>query len=263
MDMSNILNNKAVSKEFSIYNGTGHTADCNNILYTVNDVTTNRNHKYVRKEGVEPEWIKKLDSPLNAKARTVLLPPTIDNTRLFMSQEDFYVPEIDLAPRTSFSGSWLDIIMVSMRYAWACIHNYWLFLPRFYLDRLYIPQKVYNHDPDPKREQEFSTKAKVVGCILKAVVTPYSPAIYRTAIEQGEDVSAASLKSCILYYNQPIVFNEQKKYDMDLLGNLNFLQKWLDYKVAMNQNLPDYMFPTRIAPMPSDQGIRPVVTFSA
>lgn len=262
MDMSNILNNKAVSKEFSIYNGTGHNKQESNDLFSIADVDLNRLYQYVLRPGAKPKWNKKHDLPLNAIQLVKEFPPAIDSAGLLMQQEDFYVPNIELPPLIGSPLHMYDLIMASQRYVWACFHS-WKFIPVFYLDRLYIPQKVYDHDPDPKREQEFSTKAKIVGCILRAASAPYAPLMYKNGIEQGQDVSAASLKSCILYYNQPKVFAEEKKHDMNLLGTLDFLQKWLDYKVAMNQNLPDYMFPTPIAPTPFDPGTRPVVTFSA
>ncbi len=54
-----------------------------------------------------------------------------------------------------------------------------------------------------------------------------------------------------------------------LFEHIASLQKQLEYQVAMNQNLPNYMFPTAIDsklinPNPLNQVIRPVaVTFEA
>lgn len=256
------MNNKNdIIKEFTVYNGTSHDT----YLYRLSQTRINRNHKYVLKTPEErPNFFKALDTPINANLTIKQVPPSIDNTGLFLPQDDFYGTYIEMPAYQT------DIVIGSSRYFWACLHNL-KNLPPFYIDRLYIPQPVYDHNPDPNHAKYFNTPAKPVGYILKAAMAPYAPWEYVQAINSGIQVSAASLQSCIMYYTQEKVKNrEMMSGYTSLFEHIDFLQKQLEYQVAKNRNFPDYMFPTPIDHNPTvnpgalAQDIRPAaVTFEA
>lgn len=249
------------AKEFTYYNGTAHEV----LMLDPEHTHFNRAHKHVIDTPTDkPIATKKLDKPLNVYSTNKEVPPAIDTTGLILPPNDFYIPQIDIPPYQS------DVVLVSSRYFWACLHNQET-LPPFYMDRLYIPQPVFDHDPDPNHAKYFKAPAKIVGCVISAAMPPYAPDAYVQAIQSGIPVSAASLKSCIMYYTQEKI---QAIMRMRGLTNLSyyidFLQKQLNYQIDMNQNLPDYMFPTPIAtkpvvnPVPLNQVIRPVsISFEA
>lgn len=258
--MNNTTGNNSIIKEFTIYNGTPHDA----LLIDPKHTHFNRKHKFVSNTPeVKPVATKESDGAINVNSTNNKVPPTIDTTGLLLPQDNFYVPHIEIP------NSRTDIVIASDRYIWACLHNQ-KDLPPFYLDRLYNPQPVYDHDPDLNHAKYFKTPAKIVGYVLRAVMTPYAPWEYMQAINSGIPVSAASLKSCIMYYTQEKVkTKEMMRGYTGLFEHIAFLQKQLEYQVAMNQNLPDYMFPTAIDSKPItpdslNQVLRPVaVTFEA
>lgn len=133
------------------------------------DTHFNRKHKFVIKTPeVKPVATKESDGAINVNSTNNKVPPIIDTTRLLFLQDNFYVPHIEIPNYPT------DIVIASDRYIWACLHNQ-KDLPPFYLDRLYNPQPVYDHDPDFNHAKYFKTPAKIVGYVLRAVMTPYAP----------------------------------------------------------------------------------------
>lgn len=232
---------------FTVWNGTAHPCR----LYERDQVHQSRSKKNLveKTPNTEVEYVKYVDKVLNiSQEPNRRESPTIDEQGLIQAQEDFYPPKID------FPHEARDIIIASSRYFLGVLHRNpyrW----RFYIDSLYISQPVY--DRDPEREA-----AKMVGCFLKKAMPPLRPADYVWAFRQRIPVSTAGLCTCVSYYQQWEIACEEAKEDPQFYYNLDAVKRQLDYQLAVNQTLPENLFPTRVTGKNFNQAVSPVM-FSA
>lgn len=234
-------------KMFTMLNATNHVVK----LFLKEQICKNRSNRELmaKTPTTVAEYEKPADGPMSIiQERERRESPTIDEQGLIQAQEDFYPPKID------FPHEARDIIIASSRYFLGVLHRNpyrW----RFYIDSLYISQPVY--DRDPEREA-----AKMVGCFLKKAMPPLRPADYVWALSQGIPVSAAGLCACVSYYQQWEIACEEAKEDPQFYYNLDAVKRQLDYQLAVNQTLPENLFPTRVAGKKFNQAVSPVM-FSA
>ena len=234
---------------YSMWNGTDHICQ----LFNQDQIyKARKNHWVIKTPETKAEYAKCVDKTLNIRNFQPIkqYSPTLDPLGLIQAQEDFYPQKIE------FPSDERDIVLGSTRYFYGVLHGN-PYVWRFYLDRLYIPQPVYNRDPD-------RGVAQVVGCFLRKAMSPLTPADYVWAINQHISVSTAGLQACLMYYNQAETRSEAVKWDPQFDYNLGIIQTRLNYQIAANQNLPDYMFPTAIDkpivnPVSFAQDIKPVV----
>lgn len=236
-----------ILKLYSMWNGTDHNCP----LFKQNQIykARKKNNWVVKTPKAKAEFEKYVDNALNIlKPQSIKqYPPTLDPLGLIQAQEDFYPTQIE------FPSEDRDVLIVSSRYFYGVLHSgpyNW----RFHLDKLYIPQPVYSSDPDRGDVQ-------IVGCFLRKAMAPLTPADYVLAINQHISVSTAGLRACLMYYNQIKTRSEAVKWDTQFSNNLDIVNRQFNYQVAMNQNLPDYMFPTSIGSKPVNPA--EAVTFEA
>ena len=217
-------------KNFSIWNGTDH----NCLLFNQEQIYKVRKSKWVIKTPeAKAEYEKNVDKTLNILQRQSIkrYSPTLDSRRLIQTHEDFYPIQIELPSDER------DITIVSARYFYGVLHgSRW----RFYLDKLYIPQPVYSSDPN-------RGPAQIVGCFLVKAMAPLTPSEYVWAINQNMSVSTAGLQACLAYYKQEEKRYEDAKYNPQFFHNLDVVNTQLYHQLAINQSLPDFMFPTPIS----------------
>lgn len=216
---------------YTIKNGCGSAKN----VFPVSDIVNSRARwQYLVDPNTKPKWFLPMQTALciNQVYKEEL--PTLDFDEKFQVNEGYYKPVIDtLAP---VGGKFPDIITGSTYY-FRIARQYERYLPPFYLDRLFIPRKVFTHDPD--REPR---KAKLVGCTLRAAMPPYPPSDYVRGINNFQDVSAASLKRCLMYYRQPEIYQMEYRLDGGLMENLAFLERELDRRLMENRNRPSSDF---------------------
>lgn len=217
--------------EYTIANSTGEAK----YVFNTNDVvyTTREFNQTLKSPNVEPRYYLPMGVALNVKKVYKKERSTIDGDGVFQVHEGFDPRIIDL-PNLG-DGGYKDIYVVSSYYfriAW----KYQRYLPPFFIDRLFIPRKVF--DRDPVRARKCGIASHVVGCTLSAGAAPYPPCEYVRGINNFMNVSAASLQRCIQFYSQPEILAQQYLQDGGVEYSISFLKDVLERRLIENRNKP-------------------------